>query len=365
MNILFVAALAALQVLVIFLSFVFYEVFVAAFGIGGSAFFVSIMALSLTFLIASILAARYKSRLVRWFHFFSMYWFAFIGPLFCGCVAFLIIENVGLAFGWRVAPLVAGLISFGGSILLYVFGIASASIMKIARISVKIHNLPEWWRGKKIVFISDTHLGNEYGAHFATRLVRKVASLAPQAVFIGGDLFDGVKCNADRLLMPFRNLRTPHGIYFVSGNHEYYNDHKLFFDAVRRAGITILKNKKKIIEGMNFFGVDFKDTDVKKDFEKILAGMKIDSTKANILLKHVPDNLGSAERAGMLFLLAGHTHHGQIFPLSYFTRRIFEGYDYGLKQLGKMTVYTSSGAGSAPAPFRIGTRSEIVLVEFV
>ena len=92
--------------------------------------------------------------------------------------------------------------------------------------------------------------------------------------------------------------------------------------------------------------------------------MKIDQSKVNVLVKHVPDNLDIAERVGVSLELSGHTHHGQIFPFSYFTYKIFKGYDYGLNKLGKMAVYTSSGVGAAVVPFRIGTQSEIVLITF-
>lgn len=364
MSIIFIAILAVFQILFIFLSFVIYKVFFAAFGIGGPMLFVFLMALSFVFLLAFILASQYKNRFVRYFHFFSVCWSAFIMPLFCGCVAFFLIEDIALIFGWKIVPAVAGGFSFGGATLLYAYGIGKARVTAITRLSVKIPNLPEWWRGKKIVFISDMHLGDEYGVHFSAKIARKVSSLAPQAVFIGGDFFDGVKCDPDALLVPFRKLHAPHGIYFVSGNHEYTGDSELFFAAIRHAGITILKNTKQNIEGINFFGVDFEDTNERDDFEKVLAGMNLDPAKTNVLIKHVPDNLDIAERAGVSCELSGHTHHGQIFPLSYLIRTIFEGYDYGLKQFGKMVIYISSGAGATALPFRIGTKSEIVLIEF-
>ena len=364
MSIFFIATLAVFQIIFVFLSFVIYKVLFAAFGIGGPSLFILLMALSLTFLLSFILASQYKNRLVRYFHFFSTCWFAFISPLFCGCIAFFFVENIALMFGWKIAPAVVGWFSFGGATLLYAYGIWEARATKITYVSVNVPDIPEWWRGKKIVFMSDLHLGNEYGAHFAAKIVRKVSSLAPQAVFIGGDLFDGVRCDPDALLAPFGKLKAPHGIYFVSGNHEYSGDSELFFAAIRRTGIIILKNAKKTIEGMNFFGVDFKDSDERKDFEKVLAEMTLDPAKTNVLVKHVPDNLDAAERAGVSFELSGHTHHGQIFPLSYLIRSIFEGYDYGLKKFGKMAVYISSGVGATALPFRIGTKSEIALIEF-
>jgi predicted MPP superfamily phosphohydrolase len=364
MNIFFIAAPAVFQILFVLSSFIIYKIFIAAFGAIGLALFLILVVLSFIFFFAPICAMRYQNRFVHWFDFFGTYWLGFIGLVFCGCLIFLLIENIAVAFGWQIVLAEVGWILFFGVILIYVYGAWNARTIKITRVNIRIPHRPEWWRGKKIVFISDTHFGNEYGVRFAAKLIRKISSLAPQAVFIGGDFFDGVKCDPDALIKPFRGLQTPHGVYFVSGNHEYINDSELFFAAVRRAGIVILNNEKITIEGIDFLGVDFEDTEKRNDFEKIVTAMSIDPVKTNVLVKHIPDNLDVAERAGVSLELCGHTHHGQIFPVSILSRIVFKGYDYGLKQFGKMAVYTSSGAGASPVPLRIGTRSEIVLVEF-
>ncbi len=364
MKILFFAVSVVLQIFFLFFSFVIYKTIVSAFGVGGWLLLVLLLAFSLSFAATAILAARYKNKLVRWFHFLGMYWLAFIGPLFLACIAFVFMKTALPFFGWNIHSVTAGRISFTGAALLYIYGVWKGAEATTTRITVAIPHLPAFWKNKTIAFISDVHLGNEYGARFAGEIVRKIASLSPQAVFIGGDLFDGVKCNPDVLLAPFRRLRVPHGVYFVSGNHEHIRDNGLFLGAIRRAGIIILNNKKKTVEGIDFLGVDFKDAHKKKNFEKVLAELALDPARPNILIKHIPDNLHVAERAGVSFQISGHTHHGQIFPLSYLTREIYKGYDYGLKQFGKMAVYTSSGVSASPVPFRIGTKSEIVLIEF-
>ncbi len=361
MNIAFVGVLTVFQLLLVFLSYVIYKTLAAAFGITHSALLIS---LSFTFIVASILASRYKNRFVRWFHYLSMCWFAFIGPLFLGCIAFLLIEDATLFFHWPVIPAVAGRISFGGAIILYFYGLWKATDLEITKVKIAVPNLPEWWHGKKILFMSDIHLGNEHGARFAEKLVKEISSLKPQVVFIGGDLFDGVKCDPEKLLLPFRQLRPPYGVYFVSGNHEYFGDIKTFFRAIRAAGITILRSEKRIIEGIDFWGVDYKDTKKRKSFEKILSGIGIDPARLNVLIKHVPSDIDVAENAGISLQLSGHTHRGQIFPVSYVTHWVYKGYDYGLNQFEKILVYTSSGAAASSAPFRFGTKSEIALIEF-
>jgi len=92
-----------------------------------------------------------------------------------------------------------------------------------------------------------------------------------------------------------------------------------------------------------------------------MAAMNLDRNKPSVLLKHAPSDVDVAWEAGVSLMLCGHTHHAQVFPLRFIARMIFRGFDYGLKQSGKMRVYTSSGAGTWGPPFRVGTHSEIAL----
>jgi predicted MPP superfamily phosphohydrolase len=90
----------------------------------------------------------------------------------------------------------------------------------------------------------------------------------------------------------------------------------------------------------------------------------VDRNRASVLLSHAPHELAIAEKAGISLQLSGHTHGGQIFPFTWFTERIFGKYTYGLERFGDLMVYTSSGAGTWGPPMRVGTRPEIVLIQF-
>ena len=172
-----------------------------------------------------------------------------------------------------------------------------------------------------------------------------------------------MKCDAARLIAPFKDLRPPQGIYFASGNHEYIRDAEIFFDAIRNAGIRILHDEKVDVQGIDFLGADWKDTHVREDFIAVLEKMNIGG-KPSVLVKHVPDDLDAAERAGVSLQLSGHTHRGQFWPLSIITSLSYKGFDYGLHYFGKMAVYTTSGVGTWMSLFRFGTASEIVVIEF-
>ena len=232
-------------------------------------------------------------------------------------------------------------------------------------------HLPQSWRGRRAVFISDLHLGQIRGRKFAEKVVKIVTELAPDIILNGGDMYDGVAVNVTDIIQPFTHLHAPLGLYFVMGNHEEFRDNKLYAAAITSAGIKILNNEKVIVDRLQLLGVDYKTTTMKEDFADIVQKMSVDTNQASILLKHVPVDLEVAKHAGISLQLSGHTHRAQIFPLGLITRMIYKGYDYGLKNFGSkevragsLQVLTTSGVGTWGPPLRVGTQSEIVLITF-
>jgi predicted MPP superfamily phosphohydrolase len=111
-------------------------------------------------------------------------------------------------------------------------------------------------------------------------------------------------------------------------------------------------------------GVDYRTTTNSDSYTKVLDSLHIDKNIPSILLKHTPMHIDIAEQAGISLQLSGHSHKAQMFPFSLLTRFIFKGFDYGLKRLNNMQVYTSSGVGTWGPPVRVGTKSEIVRIHF-
>jgi predicted MPP superfamily phosphohydrolase len=97
----------------------------------------------------------------------------------------------------------------------------------------------------------------------------------------------------------------------------------------------------------------------------LLESLQLSRAEPCILLSHVPSRLPVVEQTGVSLQLSGHTHAGQIFPFTWFVRRAFGRFTYGLQRFGSMQIYTSSGAGTWGPPMRVGTYSEIVLLKFV
>jgi uncharacterized protein len=318
--------------------------------------------LSISFVSSSILVFRFCNAFTKWYYRVAAYWFGLTQFLFGGSVLFFIIEYIAGTNDYYVSPILLGIICFGGPFLVHSYATWRTAHPQWTRISVSLPNLPEAWRGKKIVFVSDVHLGAVLGVRFSQKVVDLIKAEKPEAVLIGGDIFDGVKCHSQSLIQPFAELKPPHGVYFSSGNHEYIEDTKKVLKEIPNVGIRVVWNEVIDVAGIQLVGVDWKDAYSKEQFEKVMAGISIDYSRPSILMRHEPNHLEVAENAGISLTISGHTHQGQIWPLQYITRRVFKGFDYGLKKHGAMTVYTSSGVGTWGPPLRFGTKAEIVAI---
>jgi predicted MPP superfamily phosphohydrolase len=370
MPIAIIASFIVFEVLLVIVHLAVYATLAMAFGIGGMWLKVLFVALALTFVSASALSHFYKGAAVDRYYQFSAYWFGLVHFLFGGAVVFYFTLTIFYAHGIYIPPALVGGICFGVAFLLHLYGTIKSQRPEVMDVKIPFSSLPgfraDFWKGKKLVFISDLQLGNIYRQHFTAHVARKIAAIDPYAVLIGGDLYDGVVCDEAKLIEPLRALHPASGMYFITGNHEYYlHDVPRALAAIRAIGITILDDKKIDIGGIELIGVGYRSAHKKEDFKKVLEHIGVDRMCPSVLLKHEPSDLDVAEAAGISLTLSGHTHHGQIFPLMFFTWQIYKGFDYGLKRLGAMQVFTSSGAGTWGPPLRLGTESEIVLIEFI
>jgi predicted MPP superfamily phosphohydrolase len=229
---------------------------------------------------------------------------------------------------------------------------------------VRLANLPSAWRGRKAALISDLHLGHVRNGSFLRRMVARILKEGPDAIFIAGDLYDGTAIDAPRAAEPLNKLAAPQGVYFVAGNHEQFGDDTKYLDAVAAAGVRVLNNEKVEADGLQIIGVPYRNAVGNGQFASALRDIGVDRGRASILLTHAPDHPEIAEAAGVSLQLSGHTHLGQFVPWSWMARRIYRQFVYGLSRIGKMQVFTSSGAGTWGPPLRLGSNPEIVMIEF-
>lgn len=322
-----------------------------------------LLLLSLTFVAASLLAWRSFSAPVRLFYKISAVWL--------GALSFFVIAACLTWFAYMVALLaehvekaVLADVLFGLALLMAVAAIINANLVRVTRLTVNLPGLPENWRGRTAVLVSDTHLGHVHDVPFMRAIVRKLNHLRPDVVFITGDMYDGTAAPLDVLAEPWKELTAPHGAYFITGNHEEFTDRRNYLDAVTRSGVHVLNNEKIEIDGLQLVGVHYREANDEKRFPAILESVAIDRARATILLTHAPHHLHLAEAAGVSLQLSGHTHGGQFTPFTWITRRIYRAYVHGLNRFGKMLVFTSWGTGTWGPPLRLGTNSEIVLIQF-
>jgi predicted MPP superfamily phosphohydrolase len=253
---------------------------------------------------------------------------------------------------------------YGAAVVTGLYGVFNATWTRITRTTVRLANLPEAWRGRTAALISDLHLGHVRNGSFLRRMVAKILREKPDAIFIAGDLYDGTAIDAGRAAQPLRKLAAPHGVYFVAGNHEQFGDDSKYLHAIEAAGVRVLSNEKVEADGLQIIGVPYRHAVHDGHFASVLRGIGLDSDRASILLTHAPDNPKVAEAAGVSLQLSGHTHLGQFIPWSWMARRIYRQFVYGLSRIGKMQVFTSSGAGTWGPPLRLGSNPEIVMLQF-
>src|SRR5882724_11769051 len=321
-------------------------------------------ALSVSFLAASILAFRHTNPVLRVFYRIAAVWLGLVSFLFFAAVLSWIVFGIALVAGWRPDFHRVVEVLFGAALLSGFFGVFNASLTRVRRITVRLENLPEAWRGRKAALISDLHLGHVRNGGFLRRIVAKVMKEKPDAVFMAGDLYDGTAIDAAQAAEPLRKLRAPQGTYFVAGNHEQFGDDSRYLKAVSNAGVRVLHNEKVEADQLQIVGVPYNHATQDEHFQSVLRQIGVDRSRASILLTHAPDRPHIAEQAGISLQVSGHTHVGQFFPWTWMARRIYRQFVYGLSRIGKMLIYTSSGAGTWGPPLRLGSSPEIVFFQF-
>jgi predicted MPP superfamily phosphohydrolase len=325
--------------------------------------------LAFSFVFASLLSFRFSNSLVALIYKLAAVWLGFLNYFFwAACLSWLawfaLLATRMSTNPVASRPLIADVL-FGAALLAGIYGLVNARVIRTRRFRLTLPGMPESWRGRRAVMLSDLHLGNVNRSGFAQRVQAKVSALKPDIVFIPGDLFDGTKADLDRLVAPFKELTPQFGTYFSTGNHEEFRDTDQYLAAVVRAGIRVLNNEVVSVDGLHIAGVGFGDSTSPMRLKAVLDGMKLNAAEANILLNHMPSRLPVVERAGVSLQLSGHTHGGQFAPFNWITRRIFGRFTHGLHTFGSLQVYTSTGAGTWGPPMRIGTQPEIVLIEFI
>ena len=243
---------------------------------------------------------------------------------------------------------------------------------RVVRVDVPVAALPAALEGFTVAQITDIHVGPTIKQHYLQAIVRKVNALEADMVAITGDLVDGKVHELADHVAPLAQLRSRHGSFFVTGNHEYYSGAHAWMAELRRLGVRVLMNEHVVLQqnqaavvlaGVADFHADRFDPSHRSDPHAAIAGAPLDAG-VRLLLAHQPRSAFEAAKAGFDVQLSGHTHGGQFWPWNLFVP-LQQPFTAGLRRLQDLWVYTSRGTGYWGPPKRFGAPSEITLLRLV
>jgi uncharacterized protein len=259
------------------------------------------------------------------------------------------------AFAVGIGSLAAGL---------SVVGVRSALAgLRIKDVPVRIPGLPGALAGLRIVQITDLHIGPLLRKEWVEGVVERVRSLEPDLVAITGDLVDGTVDELREHVAPLARLtEAPRGVYFTTGNHEYYSGVDEWLRYLPSLGIRPLSNERvQVAPGLDVAGIHDPTGRGRlgPDLARALEGR--DERTPVVLLAHQPRQFAEAAKRGVALTLSGHTHGGQIWPFSWFVALV-QPYVAGLHRRGDAQLYVSRGTGFWGPPMRVFAPAEIAVL---
>ncbi|HSW08481.1 metallophosphoesterase [Aquabacterium sp.] len=265
----------------------------------------------------------------------------------------------------RAVALVAALVTLWGLV-------NARRTARIVTVEVPIADLPPALHGFTIAQLSDVHVGPTIRRGYLEAIVQRVNSIDADLVAVTGDLVDGSVQDLASHVAPLAGLRSRHGSFFVTGNHEYYSGAAAWVAELRRLGLRVLLNEHVLLQqgpaqlllaGVTDYGAHHFDALQRSDPVAALQGAPA-SAKVRVLLAHQPRSAAAAQRAGFHLQLSGHTHGGQFWPWNLFVP-MQQPFTAGLHKLQQLWVYTSRGTGYWGPPKRLGAPSEITRLRLV
>ena len=265
---------------------------------------------------------------------------------------------------------IAGIVSLAALGAAATGTVSALGQVALRAVRVPLRRLSPSMSGFRIAQLTDLHIGPTLGKGWLKDVVARTNAANPDMIVITGDLVDGSVAALRDETAPLADLKAKHGVFFVTGNHEYYSGADEWIAELTRLGIRVLRNERVAIggdDGFDLAGVD--DWSSKRfgnghgpDLTRALAGR--DPARELVLLAHQPKQIHEAAAQGVGLQLSGHTHGGQIFPWG-LAVRLDQPYVAGLDQHLDTMIYVSRGTGFWGPPMRVGAPSEIAVLELV
>lgn len=243
---------------------------------------------------------------------------------------------------------------------------------RVVDVDVPIRNLPAALHGFSIVQISDVHVGPTIKRGYVDAIVDAANGLDADVIAITGDLVDGSVPQLAADVQPLAKLTARHGVYFVTGNHEYYSGEPAWTRELQRLGLKVLTNEHVVVArgesalvvaGVTDYSAHHFNPQHRSDPAAALIGAPANAA-VRILLAHQPRTASAAASAGFDLQLSGHTHGGQFWPWNLFVP-LQQPFTAGLHRLNQLSIYVSRGTGYWGPPKRFGAPSEITRIRLV
>ena len=281
--------------------------------------------------------------------------------LYAGLVTAVIAIIYSQVFKQKLNPI--GIRAFAVAIYLGIISLAvfNAYSPVVHHLTVKTDKvLP---KSMKIALVSDTHLGRWFGNRQIDKMVALIDKQSPDVVLIAGDVMNDSTAayNKTNMHEHLSKLRAPLGVYATLGNHDYSGNEVAIAKAIERAGIQVIDNKSVWLDDAVLLVGRSDATDPRRPAAADLVA-DIQTEKPVLFLEHSPDALEEIKQLPVDLHLSGHTHGGQIFPLTVLLKW-FTPLVYGFKEVNGSQFLVTSGYGIGAVPFRLGTRSEVWIIK--
>ena len=252
-------------------------------------------------------------------------------------------------------------IALGGTLCLLTYGYFNYKNPDVNHIEIVLDK-PLKGKPMKVVAISDVHLGNGTRKPQLQKFVKMINDEHPDLIVIGGDLIDNslLPLYQQNMAEDLSQLKAPMGIYLAPGNHEYISGMEECERFLKNTPIRLLRDTIVTLpNGLQIVGRDDRSNRHRIPIADLMK--KTDADKPTFLLDHQPYEMAKKDSLGIDIQFSGHTHHGQVWPLSLLVESMYEQ-SHGYRKWTNSHVYVSSGLSLWGPPFRIGTDSDMAVI---
>lgn len=322
--------------------------------------------LSFSFILASNYVHVYNNSFVKWFYYITSVWHWLLSFLIIVFLMYFVTMwilkifhiTIHIKYIWLILVLIAVFLTW--------YWLINAKNIQVKNVDISIKNIPESWKTKKVLMISDAHIWAINWEKFLNNIVTRINELKPDILFICWDLFDGTDWDLENIDKYLNNINAK--IYYVNWNHETYLWNEIVKKILNKTKIIDLDNQMIEVDWVQIVWLSYIDNRynswtwaLNEEFRKI---NWFDKNKTSILLYHSPVYIEDFKKLWISLQLSWHTHRWQMWPYNYITKLIYKWKDYWLYTSWDYNLYTSNWIWTWWPPLRVWNTPEIVNFKF-